>query len=139
MDEMVSGFYVKSSGPVMMASPGDQTPSVPCDAQPDEYDLAVALDHLETLTHLKVGRIKAKWAGLRTFTADEHPVAGFDLATPNFFWLVGQGGGGIMSASGLGDLTARIIGRQPLPPTAEALGLSVERLSPARLQPRVSP
>jgi len=139
LDEMVSGFYVKSSGPVMMASPGDQTPSVPCDAQPDEYDLAVALDHLETLTHLKVGRIKAKWAGLRTFTADEHPVAGFDLATPNFFWLVGQGGGGIMSASGLGDLTARIIGRQPLPPTAEALGLSVERLSPARLQPRVSP
>jgi D-arginine dehydrogenase len=133
IDEMVSGFYVKSSGPILMVSPGDQTPSIPCDAQPDEYDLAVAVDHLETLTTLRVGRMKAKWAGLRTFVADEQPVAGFDLATPDFFWLVGQGGGGIMSASGLGDLTARLIGGLPWPESATALGVTAEWLSPARL------
>jgi D-arginine dehydrogenase len=136
IDEMTSGFYVKSSGPILMVSPGDQTPSGPCDAQPDEYDLAVAVDRLETLTTLTVGRMKARWAGLRTFTADEHPVAGFDPVVPGFFWLVGQGGGGIMSASGLGDLAARIIAGEPLPEAATAFGLSVEGLSPARLTPR---
>ena len=115
IDEMGSGFYFKSSGPVLMVSPGDQTPSVPCDAQPEEYDLAVAVDQLETLTTLKVERMKARWAGLRTFTSDEHPVAGFDTAESSFFWLVGQGGGGIMSASGLGDLSARLITGADLP------------------------
>jgi D-arginine dehydrogenase len=133
IDEMASGFYFKGSGPVLMVSPGDQTPSVPCDAQPEEYDLAVAVDHLETLTTLRVDRMKARWAGLRTFTRDEHPVAGFDPHVDGFFWLVGQGGGGIMSASGLGDLAARIIAGQALPESAAALGLTVERLSPRRL------
>jgi D-arginine dehydrogenase len=134
IDEIGSGFYFKSSGPVLMVSPGDQTPSLPCDAQPDEYDLAVAVDQLETLTTLTVGRMKARWAGLRTFTADEHPVAGFDAVVPGFFRLVGQGGGGIMSASGLGDLAARIIAGMALPDAATALGLTVAGLSPARLR-----
>jgi D-arginine dehydrogenase len=134
IDEMGSGFYFKSSGPVLMVSPGDQTPSVPCDAQPEEYDLAVAVDQLETLTTLQVQKMKARWAGLRTFTRDEHPVAGFDEHTPGFFWLVGQGGGGIMSASGLGDLAARIITGAPWPDAAQRLNLSVESLSPARVR-----
>ena len=30
IDEMGSGFYFKSSGPVLMVSPGDQTPSSSC-------------------------------------------------------------------------------------------------------------
>jgi D-arginine dehydrogenase len=134
IDEMGSGFYFKSSGPVLMVSPGDQTPSVPCDAQPEEYDLAVAVDQLETLTTLRVQKMRARWAGLRTFTRDEHPVAGFDEQAPGFFWLVGQGGGGIMSASGLGDLAARIIVGDPWPTAAHALQLSIESLSPARVR-----
>jgi D-arginine dehydrogenase len=134
IDEMGSGFYFKSSGPVLMVSPGDQTPSAPCDAQPEEYDLAVAVDQLETLTTLRVQKMKARWAGLRTFTRDEHPVAGFDEQAPGFFWLVGQGGGGIMSASGLGDLAARIIVGDPWPTAAQDLHLSIESLSPARVR-----
>ena len=134
IDEMGSGFYFKSSGPVLMVSPGDQTPSPPCDAQPEEYDLALAVDQLETLTTLKVGRMKARWAGLRTFTSDEHPVAGFDASEAGFFWLVGQGGGGIMSASGLGDLSARLITGTDLTASAAALGLTAAALSPGRLR-----
>jgi D-arginine dehydrogenase len=134
VDEMGSGFYFKSSGPVLLVSPGDQTLCAPCDAQPEEYDLAVAIDQLETLTTLKVGRMKARWAGLRTFTHDEYPVAGFDVDCPGFVWLVGQGGGGIMSASGLGDLAARIMTGAELPDLAQSFGLSVASLSPARLR-----
>jgi len=48
--------------------------------------------------------------------------------------LGGQGGGGIMSASGLGDLAARIIAGMALPDAATALGLTVAGLSPARLR-----
>lgn len=133
VDEMASGFYVKASGPLLMVSPGDQTPSAPCDAQPDEYDLAVAVDRLERLTTLSVTRMKARWAGLRTFVADEYPVAGYDAHTPGFFWLVGQGGGGIMSASGLGDLAARLVVGEALPEAATALGINAAALSPSRL------
>ena len=65
-----------------MASPGDATPSEPCDAQPDDYDVAVVADFLERATTISVRRINHKWAGLRSFVADEAPVAGFDDRVP---------------------------------------------------------
>jgi len=133
VDEVGSGFYFKASGPVLMVSPGDQTPSAPCDAQPDEYDLAVGVDLFETMTTLTVPRMKSRWAGLRTFTADEMPVAGFATDAADFFWLVGQGGGGIMSSPALGDLAARLVRGASLPTAAQELGLDERVLSPARL------
>jgi D-arginine dehydrogenase len=133
VDEMVSGFYFKASGPVLMVSPGDQTPSAPCDAQPEELDVAIAVDLFETLTTVPIRRLASQWAGLRTFVRDEQPIAGFALDEPGFYWLVGQGGGGIMSSPGLGQLAAFMVRGEPLPPQATELGLDVAGLSPARL------
>ncbi len=66
--------------------------SEPTDAQPEEYDIALAAAKTEHYTPLAVRRISHSWAGLRTFTHDLIPVAGFAPDTEGFFWLAGQGG-----------------------------------------------
>ena len=136
VDEMGSGFYFKASGPVLMVSPGDQTPSAPCDAQPEELDIAIAVDLFETLTTLPIPKIKSQWAGLRTFAKDEQPVVGFAPDEPEFLWIVGQGGGGIMSSPGMGQLASTLLRGRPLAPEARNLDLDLEQLSPARLATR---
>jgi D-arginine dehydrogenase len=133
VDEMVSGFYFKASGPVLMVSPGDQTPSAPCDAQPEELDVAIAVDQFETLTTLPITRIKSQWAGLRTFASDEQPVVGFAPDEPQFLWIVGQGGGGIMSSPGMGQLAASLLRGEALAGAERDLGIGITKLSPARL------
>lgn len=135
VDDMASGFYFKASGPVLMVSPGDQTPSTPCDAQPEELDLAIAVDLFERCTTLAIPRLASRWAGLRTFASDEHPVAGFATDGTGFFWLVGQGGGGIMSSPGLGQLAATLVAGGALPAQAQDLELDEAKLSPGRLAP----
>jgi D-arginine dehydrogenase len=91
-------FYFKPEGGLLLASPVDETPSEPCDAQPDEIDVATIAWRIEEITTMKVGRIRRKWAGLRTFTPDRTPIFEFDGAAPGFFWLAGQGGYGIQTA-----------------------------------------
>ena len=136
VDEIGSGFYFKASGAALMVSPGDATPSVPCDAQPEELDIAIAVDLLEQFTTLEVRKLASRWAGLRTFTRDEQPVAGFASDVPGFFWLVGQGGAGIMTSPGLGQVSSALLIGAPLPERAIELGLSAESLSPRRLDGR---
>ncbi|MBP0576047.1 FAD-binding oxidoreductase, partial [Mycobacterium tuberculosis] len=74
-----------------------------------DMDVAVLVDWLETHTTVRVRRAPRAWAGLRSFVADRAPVAGFDPERPGFFWLVGQGGCGIMMAPALADLTAGLV------------------------------
>ncbi len=69
-------YFAPESGR-LFASPMDEVPSDPCDAQPDEYEVALAAQRMEERTTVEVRRIHSKWAGLRTFTPDRHPVAGF--------------------------------------------------------------
>jgi D-arginine dehydrogenase len=71
------GFYILSDAGRLLASPMDVTPTEPTDAQPEDYDVALAAWRVEEATTLEVGRVKTKWAGLRTFTADKVPTAGF--------------------------------------------------------------
>ncbi|WP_390910368.1 FAD-dependent oxidoreductase [Pseudosulfitobacter sp. SM2401] len=100
--------YLKPDAGRIMASPGDATPSEPYDAWPDDMDIAVLVDWIERETKIKVARIEHSWAGLRSFVADEAPVVGFDPDVPDFFWLAGQGGYGIMMAPVLAKLTAEL-------------------------------
>lgn len=58
--------------------PADETPSAPCDAQPDELDIAIRTDHIAKATTLEIRHIRAKWAGLRSFVRDGEPVTGFN-------------------------------------------------------------
>lgn len=126
-------LYFKPDSGRLLASPADETASPPCDAQPDEFDVAVLLDSLERLTFLRPKRITGRWAGLRTFAPDRTPVAGFDALVPNFYWLAGQGGYGIQTAPALAMLSACHILGEPIPHALAAQGVTTNSLSAQRL------
>ncbi len=127
-------FYMLSEAGRLMASPVDEVPDDPCDAQPDDYDIALAAHRLEEWTTLTVGRIAHRWAGLRTFTADRVPVAGFAPDAPGFFWLAGQGGYGLQTAPAMAAATASLVTGEAWPERLAELGVRAEHLSPARLR-----
>ncbi|MBS0396413.1 MAG: FAD-binding oxidoreductase, partial [Proteobacteria bacterium] len=93
---------------------------------------ALAVDLFERYTTLEIRRLASRWAGLRTFARDQQPVAGFDPGEPGFFWLAGQGGGGIMSSPALGELAATLVRGAPWPARASELGLEPADLAAAR-------
>ncbi|MDH3664230.1 MAG: FAD-binding oxidoreductase, partial [Alphaproteobacteria bacterium] len=84
-------FYFRPESGLLLGSPADETPSPPVDAQPEELDVALAVDRIERATVWRIARITRRWAGLRSFVADMTPVVGFDPALRGFFWLAGQG------------------------------------------------
>lgn len=102
-------FYFKPEAGRLWLSPHDETPSSPCDAAPEEVDVATAIGRLEEVVDWRVERVEHRWAGLRSFAPDRLPVYGFDPATPNFFWFAGQGGFGIQTAPAAADLAARLL------------------------------
>ena len=69
----------------VLASPADETPVEPYDAQAEELDIALIADAIERMTSMTVGRISHSRAGLRTFTADKTPVVGFAPDAEGFF------------------------------------------------------
>jgi D-arginine dehydrogenase len=125
-------WYFKPEAGRLLASPADETPSPPCDAQPDEYDVAVLVDRLTRVTTLQVPRIHARWAGLRSFVADRTVVAGYDAQVPGLFWLAGQGGYGIQTAPAVARAAAALVERRPLPADIADLGVDAAALSPRR-------
>jgi len=126
-------WYFKPDAGRLLASPADETPSAPCDAQPDEYDVALLVDRLTRVTTLQVPRIRARWAGLRSFVADRTIVAGFDAQIEGFFWLAGQGGYGIQTAPAVARLAAALVAGRAMPPDIAELGVDAAALSPERL------
>lgn len=132
----VDEFYLLTSGGRVLASPVDEVPSEPGDAQPEEYDIALAAHRLEQWTTLPVRRIQHRWAGLRTFTHDRIPVAGFAPDAPGFFWLAGQGGYGLQTAPGMAAAVAAIITGGSWPAGLTANGITPADLAPERLARR---
>ncbi|MGY2373997.1 NAD(P)/FAD-dependent oxidoreductase [Pseudomonas sp. SDO524_S393] len=126
-------FYFKPDAGLLLISPADETDSPPCDAQPEELDVAIAVDRFEQATGAQVRRVSNSWAGLRVFSPDRTPVAGFDPVAKGFFWLVGQGGYGIQTAAALGRLTAALCVDGELPQDLIDIGLQAQMLAPARL------
>jgi D-arginine dehydrogenase len=99
----VDDFYILPESGRLMASPVDEVEDQACDAQPEEYDVALAAWKVERYTTLPVARIAHRWAGLRTFTADRTPAVGFAPDAPGFFWLAGQGGFGLQTAPAVAE------------------------------------
>ncbi len=126
-------YYFKPEAGRVLASLADETPSEPCDAQPDEYDIALLVDRVSRATTFDIRKIHSKWAGLRSFVADKTLVAGYDPRIEGFFWLAAQGGYGIQTSSGASRAAAALAMRQPLPGDLQDLGLSGADLSPTRL------
>jgi len=127
-------FYFKPDAGRILGSPADETPSPPCDAQPEELDVALGIDRIERATSLTVRRLVNKWAGLRSFVADKTPVVGFDAESQGFFWLAGQGGYGIQTSPALARVAAALIATGDLPADLIARGLDKAMLAPARLR-----
>jgi D-arginine dehydrogenase len=122
-------FYFKPDAGLLFLTPADESPIEPCDVQPEEFDIAVAIDRVQQATTLQISHVRKRWAGLRSFAPDRTPVIGFDPCLSGFFWLAGQGGYGIQTAPTAGALAAGLI-RGDL--SSELCGLPVDELSPGR-------
>lgn len=126
-------FYFKpETGGRIWLSPHDEIASEPCDAAPEEIDVAVAIDRFQNAVDWKIEAVERKWAGLRSFAPDRLPVYGFDPGTDGFFWFAGQGGFGIQTAPAAAKLgAALLLGRAPDPMVA---GIDAARYAPARFR-----
>ena len=124
-------FYFKpEAGGKLWLSPSDETPTDPCDAAPEELDVAIAIDRLEGAVDWRITAVERKWAGLRSFAPDRLPVYGFDRDVAGLFWCAGQGGFGIQTAPAAARVAAAVLlGRTP---DASVAGIDVERYSPLR-------
>jgi D-arginine dehydrogenase len=123
-------FYFKPDAGRLLVSPADETPSAPCDAQPDDLDVAIAVDRFEQATSVVVRQVRHRWAGLRSFVADRSPVIGFDETATGFFWLAGQGGYGIQTSWAAAELAAALALKATPPTHAEPLIAAVRPSRP---------
>jgi len=127
-------WYFKPDAGQLLGSPANADAVAPHDVQPEEMDIALAIDRIERMTTLTIRRPTRTWAGLRSFVADGDLVGGFDTELPGFFWVAGQGGYGIQTSPAMGEVCAAMIRGLPLPAHLAGLGVTPAKLSPARLQ-----
>lgn len=125
-------FYLKPDAGKLLISPADADPSPPCDAQPDEYQVALCVDRIERAFDLGISRIDSKWAGLRSFLPGGCPLAAYDRDAPGFFWLAGQGGYGIQTAPALARTAAALVEQRPVPTDIADQGVTEESLAGLR-------
>lgn len=100
-------FYFKPDAGTLWLSPHDETPSAPCDAQPDAEDVARILALFESQTQWRIQKLIRSWAGLRSFAPDRLPVYGFEPGVSGFFWCAGLGGFGIQTAPAASRMAAQ--------------------------------
>lgn len=93
----------------LLVSPADQTPTHPHDVQPEELDIAIAIERMQQALGIAVRRIERSWAGLRTFTPDGSLAIGWDGTAQGFLWCAGQGGYGIQTSPAAGRLVADLV------------------------------
>lgn len=122
-------WYFRVDPGVALVSPADETPSPPCDARPEELDIARALEAVNEATTLGLRSVRTAWAGLRTFAPDRSPVAGPDPDVADFVWSAGQGGYGIQMAPALARVVAALALGRPMP---SDVALTPDQLSAAR-------
>ncbi|WOE74612.1 NAD(P)/FAD-dependent oxidoreductase [Alterisphingorhabdus coralli] len=129
-------FYFKPEHGSLWLSPHDETPSEPCDAAPEEWDVALAIERLGEVVDWQIAAVEHRWAGLRSFAPDRVPVYGHDPDCPAFFWFAGQGGYGIQTAPAAARLAASMITGDALDPVDMAIDSS--RYEAARFADRAA-
>lgn len=128
--DIAGEFYFRPESGRLWLSPHDETPSPPCDAAPEEYDIALAIDRFEQVVDWKIRAVERKWAGLRSFSPDRLPIYGHDAAVDGLFWFAGQGGYGIQTAPAAARLAAQLLLDRPCDEMTERLDAAL--YSPAR-------
>ena len=131
VDDSAGTFYFKGEADQSIwLSPHDEIATEPCDAAPEEIDIAMAIDRFEQVVDWPVERVERSWAGLRSFAPDRLPVYGYDSRARGFFWCAGQGGFGIQTAPAAAKLAAALLlGEKPDPMVAH---IDPAIFSPAR-------
>lgn len=132
--DVSESFYFKPDAGRLLGSLAEEVASPPCDAQPEELDVATAVDRIERFLDFPIQRVSRSWTGLRTFTPDRDPVSGFDPHVPGFYWHAGLGGFGIQTSSALGAFAAATITASPLPAGFSNTGLEARSLAVGRLR-----
>jgi D-arginine dehydrogenase len=127
--EIDDEYYFKQDGTTMLLCPSDETPSEPCDAQPEPIDIATAIQYFSDVCGQRVERVLSKWAGLRTFSKDRIPVIGADANEERFFWCAAQGGYGVQTSPVLAKMLYQQISGSP---NKETEGVKWADFSPLR-------
>ena len=131
VDSADGTFYFKGeTDNSIWLTPHDEIPSEPCDAAPDEIDVAIAIDRFQQVVDWPIERVERSWAGLRTFARDRLPVFGLDSDAPGFFWCAGQGGFGIQTSPAAARLAAALLLDEE--PDASVTHIDAEVFSPVR-------
>ncbi|EAQ29244.1 glycine oxidase [Erythrobacter sp. NAP1] len=128
--DISGGFYFKPDNGRLWLSPHDEIPSEPCDAAPEELDVACAIDRFERATNWTIEAVERRWAGLRSFAPDRLPVYGRDPECAGFAWFAGQGGFGIQTSPAAARLGAQLL--LGLEPDELTRGIDRARYSPQR-------
>jgi D-arginine dehydrogenase len=127
-------WYFKPDAGQLLGSPANADPVPAHDVVPEELDIATGIAAIEAATTLTIRRPTRTWAGLRSFSPDGELVIGWDTTRTGLFWIAGQGGYGIQSASGAAQLAAALWLGEQLPEALRAQGVQAHALEPARLQ-----
>lgn len=135
-DDFASTFYCKPDAGLLFLSRSNETPSPPCDSQPEEIEIAEAIENFQSVMDMEVRRVRRSWAGLRTFSPDRGLVIGFDAVAPGFFWLAGQGGVGVQTSAAAGRMAAALVRGEDMPPDIASEGVEAAELSPLRFGSR---
>jgi D-arginine dehydrogenase len=131
VDDADGTFYFKGEGDrSVWLSPHDEIPTDPCDAAPEEIDVALAIDRFERVVDWPVEAVERRWAGLRSFAPDRLPVYGFDGSAEGLFWCAGQGGFGIQTSPAAAKMAAALLLEQE--PEAMVAGIDPAVFAPAR-------
>ena len=134
--DISGGFYFKSDNGRLWLSPHDEIPSPPCDAAPEEIDIARAIERFESVTDWRILAVERRWAGLRSFAPDRLPVYGPDPEIAGFDWFAGQGGFGIQTAPAAARLGAQILlGHSP---DAMTRNIDTSNYAPARFSDQIA-
>jgi D-arginine dehydrogenase len=127
-------FYFRPDGAQLLCSLAEEKPSKPMDSRPEMEDVALAIERINQATTLDIRTVNSQWAGLRTFAPDRDLVIGEDPTAPGFFWLVGQGGTGIMTSPAYGALLASQVLGTGLPAELAQAGVDPATTSPHRFR-----
>jgi D-arginine dehydrogenase len=125
-------FYFKPDAGQLLGSPANADPVAPHDVQPEEWDIALGIHHIEAATTMSIRRPTRSWAGLRSFVADGDLVGGFSVDANGFFWLAAQGGYGIQTCAAMGEACAHLARGDALPAWLVDAGVSDSMLRPRR-------
>jgi D-arginine dehydrogenase len=127
-------FYFKPDAGRILGSLSEEAASPPVDVQPEDLDVAVAVDRIEGVLDFPIARVIRSWAGLRTFGPDRNPVSGFEPSLPGFYWHAALGGYGIQTSAALGAYAGALVLGNPIPPELGEHGIIAGQLGPARLR-----